>query len=137
MFSEPGGSGSALRDLWELDGGTEEGPEPAVRLNPKQREILERQREKFLRKFGREPGHDDPIFFDPNVADPRPLDPDVLVATIVTAMEKAGIDPAKVHAYRRTGMLVTRENLAQWSPEDLGEWQAALEEYEALAARRN
>jgi hypothetical protein len=34
-------------------------------------------------------------------------------------------------------MLVTRENLAQWSSADLGEWQAALEEYEALAARRN
>ena len=108
-----------------------------VRLNPKQREILERQREKFLRKFGREPGPDDPIFFDPNVDAPRPLDPDDLVRTIAAAMEKAGLDPAKIHAYRRTGMLVTRENLAQWSPEDLGEWQAALEEYEALAARRN
>jgi len=40
-----------------------------VRLNSKQREILERQREKFLRKFGREPGPTDPIFFDPNVDD--------------------------------------------------------------------
>jgi integrase len=108
-----------------------------VRLNSKQREILERQREKFLRKFGREPGPTDPIFFDPNVDAPRPFDPDGLVATIAAAMERAGIDPAKIHAYRRTGMLVTRENLAQWSSEDLGEWQAALEEYEALAARRN
>jgi integrase len=108
-----------------------------VRLNPKQREVLERQREKFLRKFGREPGPADPIFFDPNVNDPRPLDPDGLVATIAAAMERAGVDPAKIHAYRRTGMLVTRENLAQWSSEDLGEWQTALEEYEALAARRN
>jgi hypothetical protein len=108
-----------------------------VRLNRKQREILERQREKFLKRFGREPGPADPIFFDPNVDDPRPLDPDGLVATIAAAMERAGIDPAKIHAYRRTGMLVTGENLARWSSEDLGEWQAALEEYEALAARRN
>ena len=49
----------------------------------------------------------------------------------------AGIDPAKIHAYRRTGMLVTSENLGQWSAEDLDEWQAAFDEYESLSLRRN
>ena len=34
-------------------------------------------------------------------------------------------------------MLVTSENLGQWSAEDLDEWQAAVDEYEALAAQRN
>jgi integrase len=108
-----------------------------LRLGPEQMALLERQREQFRQKFGREPGPDDPIFFDPKADDPRPLDPDWLVGTVAAAMEQAGIDPAKIHAYRRTGMLLTRDNYGQWSAEDLAEWQAALDEYEALAARRN
>jgi hypothetical protein len=52
-------------------------------------------------------------------------------------MKAAGIDPGKIHAYRRTGMLVTSENVDQWSAEDLDEWQAALDEYQSLSLRRN
>lgn len=112
-------------------------PRRTVRLDPRQIELLERQRQAFRAKFGRDPGPDDPVFFDPKADKPQPVDPDGLVATVVAAMEKAGLDPAKIHAYRRTGMLVTTENVSQWSAEDLAEWQAALDEYEALAARRN
>ena len=108
-----------------------------VRLDPTQRELLDRQREAFRARFGRDPGPQDPVFFNPKADHPRPLDEESLVATITDAMKAAGIDPAKIHAYRRTGMLVTRENLGQWSTEDLDEWQAALDEYEALAACRN
>ena len=108
-----------------------------VRLGARQRELLERQREAFRAKFGRDPGPEDPVFFDPQADDPRPLDEDTLVTTMVDAMKAAGIDPAKIHAYRRTGMLVTSENVGQWSAEDLDEWQAALDEYQSLSLRRN
>ncbi|MGH7265315.1 MAG: hypothetical protein ACREMB_10740, partial [Candidatus Rokuibacteriota bacterium] len=108
-----------------------------VRLDPGQVELLERQREAFREKFGRDPGPNDPVSFDPKADTPQALDPDDLVATIAAAMEQAGLDPAKIHACRRTGMLITTDNLAQWSAEDLAEWQAAVDEYEALAARRN
>jgi len=108
-----------------------------VRLDRRQVEILERQREAFRAKFGRDPGPDDPVFFDAKADTPRPLDDESLVATVVHAMKAAGIDPAKIHAYRRTGMLVTSENLGQWSAEDLDEWQAALDEYQSLSLRRN
>jgi integrase len=108
-----------------------------VRLDTRQREPLERQREAFRAKFGRDPGPEDRVFFDPQADGPRPLDEDTLVTTMVDAMKAAGIDPAKIHAYRRTGMLVTSENVDQWSPEDLDEWQAALDEYQSLSLRRN
>ncbi len=108
-----------------------------VRLDSTQRELLERQRDAFRAKFGRDPGPDDPVFFDPKADEPRPIEEESLVATVAAAMKAAGIDAAKIHAYRRTGMLVTRENLDQWSAEDLAEWQAALDEYGTLAARRN
>jgi hypothetical protein len=77
------------------------------------------------------------VFFDPKADDPRPLDDESLVDTVADAMKAAGIDPAKIHAYRRTGMLVTSENLGQWSAEDLDEWQAAFDEYESLSLPRN
>ena len=73
-----------------------------VRLDPTQRELLERQRDAFRERFGRDPGPEDPVFFDPNADDPRPLDEDTLVDTVVDAMKAAGIDPAKIHAYRST-----------------------------------
>lgn len=101
------------------------------------RQILERQRERFREKFGREPGPDDPIFFDPDEAEPRPFEFDPTDTAIVKAMEAAGIDPALIYAYRRTGLLVSQGNLHLLSDKDLAEWQAALEEYEALRARRN
>jgi hypothetical protein len=108
-----------------------------VHLDPRQVEILERQRAAFRAKFGRDPGPNDPVFFDPKAADARLLDEQSLVATVEAAMRAAGIDAAKIHAYRRTGMLVTSENVGQWSAEDLDDWQAALDEYESMLARRN
>ena len=106
-------------------------------MTPTQRELLERQRDAFRAKFGRDPGAADLIFFDPTATEPRPLADQSLVDTVAAAMEKAGIDHAKIHAYRRTGMLLTSDNLDQRSAEDLDEWEAALDEYEALEARRN
>jgi len=108
-----------------------------VHLDPRQVELLRCQREAFRAKFGHDPGPDDPVFFDPNADTPQALNPDNLVATVAAAMEQAGLDPAKIHAYRRTGMLITTENLSQWSAEDLAEWQAALDEYQTLVRRQN
>ena len=45
--------------------------------------------------------------------------------------------PAIIHAYRRTGRIVTLDNVAQLSDDDLAEWQAAIEEYRTLEERRN
>ena len=39
------------------------------------RAALEAQREEFVRKLGREPGPNDPVFFDPTVASPQPHSP--------------------------------------------------------------
>ncbi len=73
---------------------------------------------------GCEPGPDDPIFFD---------DPPVeqIEFQTVQAMKKAGIDPAFIYAYEKTGgLLVTEQNMHLLSDKDLAEWQAAIDEYE-------
>jgi len=50
-------------------------------------EILQRQREKFIARYGREPGPDDPIFVD------VPSD-DEYDEMVTKAMEQAGVAPA-------------------------------------------
>jgi hypothetical protein len=41
------------------------------------------------------------------------------------------LDPAIIHAYEKTGRLVTEENQHLLSEMDLAEWNAAIEEYES------
>ncbi len=93
---------------------------------------LEQQRQSFRQKFGREPGPADPIFFDPDMDTPRSLDRDKTEEGLLTAMTAAGIDPELIHAWQRTGHLVTEENRHLLSDEDVAEWQEAIEEYREL-----
>ncbi len=98
---------------------------------------LKEQLEAFRRKFGRDPGPADPVFFDPDAEEPRPIDGARLDAAITKALKDGGVDPAYIHAYQRTGMLVTRDNLRRWSPCELEEFREALEEYRWLWLKRN
>jgi SEC-C motif len=92
-------------------------------ISPEVAEVLEQQRQQFIEKFGREPGPDDPVFSDlPH--------PEHLEAMMVEDMTKAGIDPAIIYAFEKTGRLVTEENQHLLPAKALDEWQAAIEEYE-------
>jgi SEC-C motif len=86
-------------------------------------DILQAQRHKFIAKYGREPGPNDPVFFDM-----PPLEH--IEHQTVEAMKKAGIDPAIIYAYEQTGRLVTEANQHLLPETALDEWQAAIEEYE-------
>jgi hypothetical protein len=68
--------------------------------------VLESQRKAFIKKFGREPGPDDPVFFDPDLPTPTKLDRDETRAATLTAMRKAGTPAHLVYAYEKTGFLV-------------------------------
>jgi hypothetical protein len=85
----------------------------------------------FRKKFGRDPRPDDPIFLDPDADEPRPVEEAKVGTATAQAMKDAGMDPAKIYAFQRTGMLVTGDNLEKWSSEDLDEWNATIQEFEA------
>jgi hypothetical protein len=86
-------------------------------------DLLQQQRQKFIDRHGREPGPDDAVFFDAPPAEH-------LEFRTVQAMQQAGIDPAFIYAYEKTGgLLVTEENQYRISTQDLAAWQAAVEEY--------
>ena len=87
-------------------------------------DVLQEQRRKFIEKNGREPGPDDLLF--PDLPHPEQIE-----HLTVKAMKEAGIDPAIIYAYEKTGRLVTEANQHLLSDADLDEWQDAIEEYEA------
>jgi hypothetical protein len=96
----------------------------SIPLSKEMNEILQEQRRKFIEKHGREPGPDEQIFFDmPHL--------EHLEHMMVEDMKTAGLDPAIIFAYEKTGRLVTEENQNLLSDADLDEWNAAIEEYEA------
>ncbi len=50
---------------------------------------------------------------------------------MIQAMRDNGADPAYIHAFEKTGMLVFQETMDQFDPEQLEEWAQAYEEYSA------
>ncbi len=93
---------------------------------------MKKQRQRFIDKFGREPGADDPVFFDPDADTPQPLDGDAVMLAAVDAMEKAGIDPRLVYACAKTERMLTEKTYREVSQEERDEWDAALREYDRL-----
>jgi hypothetical protein len=97
----------------------------AVPLTDESRSVLDAalitQRAKFIAKFGREPGPDDPIFFD--------LDEDALRDTTAKAMRESGVHPSLIYAYEETGLLVTTENRRMIPDVELREWDDKVREY--------
>jgi hypothetical protein len=76
-------------------------PLSVVAMTPRVQEALLAQRRAFVEKFGREPGPDDPIFFDPDKDVPTPIDPARFDSDLEQAIRDAGIEPAKAEAIRK------------------------------------
>ena len=108
-----------------------------IPMHPEVREMLERHRAEFVKTFGREPGPGDPVFFNPDADTPQRLSEEVVMRQMVSAMENAGLDPLLIHAYQRTGLLPTANNLQSLSKHDLADWNAACKEYRELQRRKN
>jgi hypothetical protein len=76
-------------------------PHGVVPMTPRVREALLEQRKAFIEKFGREPGPEDPVFFDPDKDVPTAIDAARLDADLEKAIRDSGIDPAKAEAIRK------------------------------------
>jgi hypothetical protein len=106
-----------------------------VRLSPEVIEGFQGQRKLFIEKFGREPGPDDPIFFDPTKDQPQPMDDHAVRVQIVNAMSQAGIAPEYIYAYQKTGLMPTTADQHLLSKVDLEQWDAATAEYNTLIGK--
>jgi hypothetical protein len=100
-------------------------------MSKEMEESLEEQRKKFIEKFGREPGPDDPLCFDPDADTPQPYPEEKFTETIIESMREAGVDEKLINAFKKTGLLVTQDNLDLMTPEELEEFEEALESEES------
>jgi hypothetical protein len=86
------------------------------------KEAMLQQRAAFVQKFGREPGANDPIFFDPNMDEPMPYGPEAeaeMWEEMFAVAEDAGLDQAHIHAWREVGYVVTESNQHLFSAMDV------------------
>ena len=106
-----------------------------VTMHPELEDVFKEQRKLFIKKFGREPGPDDPIFFDPDADTPQFIPGQTrerLIEQMIEAMRNAGIDEGYIYAYMKTGLLITEEDVDLMRPEELEEFEEAIREYERL-----
>jgi hypothetical protein len=101
-----------------------------VKLDPESMDMMQQQLQAFREKFGREPGPDDPIFFDPDADTPQPFRLEKFLEESTEAMVAAGIRPEIIYAHQKTGgLILTEANQEKLSEEDIAEWEAAIDEY--------
>ena len=70
--------------------------ESRIPINRETAEIIAQQKKLFREQFGREPGPDDPLFFDPSVVVPQFLSDestDEIWKSLLQAAGDSGIDP--------------------------------------------
>lgn len=105
-----------------------------VHLNERGVALLEGQRQRFIEKFGREPGPNDPVFFDDKADTPKLIDLEEHKRIVFEEMKRVGIDPAKAYACAKTGVIpVVGINDHLWSKQDMAEYKAAFEEFQKMS----
>ena len=80
-------------------------------------------RQQFDARHGREPGPNDRLF---DGAPPL----EHMEHWTVEAMKKADVDPAIIHAYEETGLMLSEKNENLVPESDVAEWEAAIDAYE-------
>lgn len=94
---------------------------------------LESARKDFIRKFGREPGPDDPILFDPDADIPQPMDEAKLRRDMIAAFKQAGTPGHLIYAFDRAGLILTEQTYAT-APDDVrADWDMAIGEWEKMS----
>src|SRR5215469_15089679 len=104
----------------------------AIPIDETTAEAITEQKRLFRVKFGREPGADDSLFFNPESAVPEFLGGEALEEiwrSLVQVAGESGLDPALVYAMNKTGRIVTEHNMQFLTDADLQEWNDAIDEY--------
>jgi hypothetical protein len=101
---------------------------PAAQDRQDLADMFREQQERFREKFGRDPGPDDPVIFDPDADEPRPLDVDQTMAEMLAGLSED--TPPYMRAVLETmaevGYLITEENRHTFSAEEIAVWERAL-----------
>lgn len=95
-------------------------------MTQEMREITVRSAEEFRRHFEREPGPGVPLLLAKYLYSERDLERET-----VGAMKTAGIDPAVIYAYKKTGYIQSESHLHRYTGAAIAEWDEAIAEFDA------
>ena len=95
-------------------------------------EAITQQKRLFREKFGREPGPEDPIFFDPVSSVPEFQSQEETWRALVQAAGESGMNAALVYAMNKTGRIVTEQNMQFLTGAEIEEWNDAVDEYHQM-----
>ena len=94
-----------------------------IPISDEMRELLELQKQRFIDKHGRPPGPEDQVFEEPA---------EIMEHRIVEGMKAAGVRPAIIYAFEKTGVIVTEDNQHMIPNADLDAFSAAYEEWHEI-----
>ena len=94
-----------------------------IQMSGELQDVVEGLFESFKLRHGREPGPNDRLF---DGAPPL----EHIEHYTVEAMKRSGVDPALIHAYEETGLLLNEKNERLVPDSYVAEWEAAIDEYE-------
>ena len=97
-------------------------------------ELIDTQLERFKEKFGREPGPEEPLFFDPDHPTPRPFNVKKIKAVLLAWMKESKFPPEFIQAFDRTGRMLSEDNEHLWTEEERADWDSAIDDYFRLKA---
>ncbi|WP_371653381.1 MULTISPECIES: hypothetical protein [unclassified Streptomyces] len=118
--------------IWNADGSSVVRISTATPHGRMMREAMEGQLDAFREKFGRDPGPDDPLVFDPDADEPTPLTNEYfgdMMSDMAELAAEMGIDPAFFHAWREVGYLVTEANRGMFTTAEVLAFSRALARY--------
>jgi|SRR6516165_2583686 hypothetical protein len=101
----------------------------SIPVSPETLELIQEQQAAFRQKFGREPGPNDPIFFDPDADTPQPMNVEAYKQAMIKMMGDAGLPGDLIYAFQKTGRLVSEGNQKFLTDAELKEWNDAVAEY--------
>lgn len=102
----------------------------AIPLSATEIDMVHAQLRAFREKFGRDPGPNDPIFFDPDADEPRPFPEEALLQGMQQYLRAIGVPPEFCYAFEHTQLYVTAENRHLFTSDELAAWDQAVRDFQ-------
>ncbi|MEU3534348.1 hypothetical protein AB0E70_22535 [Streptomyces murinus] len=120
---------SSCERVWNADGSSETRFSSNTPAGQEVIDMVKGQLDAFREKFGREPGPDDPFFFDFDADEPTRITKEYFDSMLLEFAERApelGIDPALFRAWREVGYVISTENRGMATVAEVLAYQRAV-----------
>lgn len=105
-----------------------------IKINAKANDALAESARAFEAKFGRKPGPNDPLLFDPDEDEPTPLSASKMMRMMTASFLEANTPSHLIFAWIKTGMIMSEEQYKNGPQDARLEWDRTMAEFQFLEA---